>query len=179
VAALPPLITEADLTEYGYDPAAAGKIPSASARIRRAAGRQQITPGTSQVTLRGPGPCRLPQRPATAVTAAVDSDGNPVDVELDGQTVTSTACGPLTVTYTHGFDPLPDELIDLVCAVASRLAGVSSAMAAGVRTEQAGGESVTWGADGWAGTTGLTRPELEALRQIYPRLPRTTHLTPP
>jgi hypothetical protein len=179
MAALPPLITEADLTEYGYDPAAAGKIPSASARIRRAAGRQQITAGTSQVTLRGPGPWRLPQRPATAITAAVDADGNAVAATLDGQMVTSPICGTVTITYSHGFDPLPDELIELACAVTSRLAGVSSAMAAGVRTEQAGGESVTWGADGWAGTTGLTRPELEALRQIYPRLPRTTHLAPP
>lgn len=176
MAELPPLITEADLVEYGYDAAAAAKIASASARIRRAAGRQQITPGTSQTTLWGPGPWLLPQRPATAITAAVDAGGRTVAATLAGQHVTSPACGPITVTYEHGYDPLPDGLIELVCAVASRLASVTSAMAAGVRTEQAGGESITIGADGWAGTTGLTRPELAALAEFYPTRPRTVHL---
>jgi len=175
MAALPPLITEDDLLEYGYDAAAASKIPAASARVRRYT-RQQITDGASETTLRGPGPWLLPQRPATEITEAVDADGNDVDVELEGPWVSSAACAPITVTYGHGFDPLPDELIELVCAIASRLAGVTAAMAAGVRTEQAGGESITWGADGWSGTSGLTRPEMEALKQIYPKLPRTVHL---
>jgi hypothetical protein len=177
VASLPPLITADDLTEYGYE-AADSKIAAASARVRRFT-RQQITPGTSTATLTGPGPWLLPQRPVVAVTELVDADGNAVDYELEGQRITSGACGPLTVTWDHGFDPLPDGLIELVCAIAARLAGITTAMAAGVRTEQAGGESVTWGADGWSGTTGLTRPEREALREYFPKLPRTTHLAPP
>jgi hypothetical protein len=175
VAALPPLITVDDLTEYGYDAAAESKIPAASARVRRYT-KQQITAGSSETTLRGPGPWLLPQRPVTDVTAAVDADGADVDVELDGQWVSSAACAPITVTYDHGFDPLPDELIELVCAITSRLASIPAAMAAGVRTEQAGGESVTWGADGWSGTSGLTRPEREALREIFPKRPRTVRL---
>lgn len=175
MATLPPLITVADLTEYGYDAAAAAKIPAASARVRRFTG-QQITAGSSETTLRGSGPWLLPQRPATEITTAVDANGADVDVELEGQWVTSAACAPITVTYTHGFETLPDQLIELVCAIAARLNSIPAAMAAGVRTEQAGGESVTWGADGWSGTSGLTRPEREALREIFPKLPRTVHL---
>lgn len=175
MAALPPLITPDDLAEYGYDADAAAKIGAASARVRRFT-RQQITPGTSQATLRGPGPWLLPQRPANAITAAVDAGGHTVNAVLSGQYVTSPACGPITVTYEHGYDPLPDELVELVCSIAARLASIPTAMAAGVRTEQAGGESVTWGADGWSGTSGLTRPERDALAAFYPRLPRTVHL---
>lgn len=175
MASLPPLITADDLIEYGYE-AAATKIAAASARVRRFT-RQQITAGTSTTTLHGLGPWLLPQRPVIEVTAVVDANGSDVDHELDGQMLKSaTVCGPLTVTWDHGFDPLPDGLIELVCAIAARLAGITTAMAAGVRTEQAGGESVTWGADGWSGTTGLTRPEREALREYFPKLPRTVHL---
>lgn len=178
MASLPPLITAADLTEYGYE-AAASKIAVASARARRFT-RQQITPGTSTTTLHGLGPWLLPQRPVVAVTAVTDANGNDVGYELEGQRIKSaTVCGPLTVTWDHGYNPLPDGLIELVCAIAARLAAVTTAMAAGVRTEQAGGESITFGADGWSGTTGLTRPEREALREYYPKLPRTTHLAPP
>jgi len=175
VATLPPLIDVDDLVEYGYDASAEAKIASASARVRRFTG-QQITPGSSETTLRGPGPWLLPQRPVTAITTKVDSAGADVDVDLDGQWVSSAACAPITVTYTHGFDPLPDQLVELVCAIASRLASIPAAMAAGVRTEQAGGESITWGADGWSGTSGLTRPEMEALREIFPKRPRTVRL---
>jgi hypothetical protein len=174
VASLPPLITPGDLTEYGYE-AAAGKIAAASARVRRVTG-QQITEGTMTRTLYGLGPWLMPQRPVVAVTAVVDVNDNDVEHELKGQYLRACACGPLTVTWSFGFDPLPDGLIELVCAIAARLSGINTAMAAGVRTEQAGGESITWGADGWAGTTGLTRPEREALREYFPKYPRTVQL---
>lgn len=164
---LPPLVSASDFTDYGYDPAAAAKANAASARVRRFTG-QQITPGTSTVTLTGSGPWLMPQRPVVEIV-----DASAGSWRLDGQWL-HAGCGPVTVTYLHGFDPLPDELVELVCSIASRLHGQSDAMAAGVRTEQAGGESVTWGADAWSGTTGLTRPEMEALRRIFPRYPRTT-----
>lgn len=175
MASLPPLITADDLTEYGYE-AAATKIAAASARVRRFT-RQQITAGTSTTTLHGLGPWLLPQRPVVAVTTVTDANGNDVGYELEGPRISSaTVCGPITVTWDHGFDPLPDGLIELVCAIAARLAGVTTAMATGVRTEQAGGESITWGADGWSGTTGLTRPEREALREYFPQYSKTVHL---
>lgn len=172
---LPPLVTEQDFTDYGYDPAAVSKAAAASARVRRFLG-QQVTPGTSTVTVPGTGPWLLPQRPVTAVTSVVDGNGAAVTWSLNGSWLHSTACGPLAVTYAHGFNQLPDELVELVCAICVRLAAIPDAMAAGVRSEQAGGESVTWGADGWAGTTGLTRPEMEALRKLYPVYPKTTIL---
>lgn len=169
------LVTASDFTDYGYDLAAAAKAASASARVRRFL-RQEITPGTSTVTLTGCGPWLLPQRPVTAVDTVVDGNNAEVAFTLDGSRLSSDVCAPLTVTYTHGFNPLPDELVEVVCAIAVRLNGMSGAMAAGVRTEQAGGESITYGADAWSGTTGLTRPEMEALRKIYPKFPRSSIL---
>lgn len=172
---LEPLVSSQDFTDYGYDPAAVDKANAASARVRRFTG-QQITPGTSTHTMAGSGPWLLPQRPVVEVTSVTDQYGADVSWTLEGQWLTTPHCGPVTVTYDHGRDPLPDELVELVCAIASRLHGMSDAMAAGVRSEAAGGESITWGADAWSGTTGLTRPEMEALRRLFPRYPRTTIL---
>lgn len=171
----PDLITGADLTTYGYDQVAAGKITAASARIRRYT-RQQITAGTSSVELTGVGPWLLPQRPVIDVTSVLDSKDEEVTYDLIGQRVYSQACAPLIVEYSHGFDPLPDDLVELVCQIATRLVNTPAAMAAGARTEQAGGESVTWGADAYVGTSGLTKAEELALDKIYPKRPRTAIL---
>lgn len=170
---LPDLVTTQDFTDYGYDPAAAVKAAAASARVRRFLRPQHITAETSTITLTKDGPWLLPQRPVRAVTS-VTIDGAEVAYELDGSWLSSEYCAPLTVVYDHGFTVLPDDLVELMCAICVRLAAIPTAMAAGARSEQAGGESITWGADGWAGTTGLTRPEMEALRKIYPVYPRTT-----
>lgn len=172
---LPNLAVPADMTDYGYEPVSEEILARASTRVRRFLG-QDVTAGTSETLLRGVGPWLLPQRPVVGVVSAVDANDDAVDVELSGQWVRSPVCGPLTVTYEHGFDPVPDAVVEVVCSIAARLAAIPPAMAAGVRTEQAGGESVTWGADGWQGTTGLTRPEREALRRIYPVRPRTAIL---
>lgn len=54
-----------------------------------------------------------------------------------------------------------DWLIELTAGVAQRLAGIDpeSALAQGVTSEGAGGETVSYGADAWAGVSGLTRGE--------------------
>lgn len=171
---LPNLVTTQDFTDYGYDPAAAAKAASASARVRRFLRPQQITAGTSTTTVTGDGPWLLPQRPVREVTSVTDANDSDITYTMDGPWLSSDSCAPLIVAYDHGFETLPDTLVELVCAIAVRLAAIPTAMAVGARTEQAGGESITWGADGWAGTTGLTRPEMEALRKIYPVYPRRT-----
>lgn len=174
--ALPPLVTAADLTAYGYDTVPDGLLARASARVRRYT-RQQITPGTSTVTVTGDGPWLLPQRPVTAVVSVTDADGDAVsDYELRGQWLHSSVCGPLEVAYEHGYDTLPDDLVELVCAIAARLGEMPGAVGAGARTEQSGGESVTWGVEAYTSASGLTRGEQAALNRIYPNRPRSVRL---
>lgn len=52
-----------------------------------------------------------------------------------------------------------DWLVDLTGAVATRLDGMSDALATGITSESAGGESVSYGADAYAGVTSLTAAE--------------------
>jgi hypothetical protein len=175
VPRLPDLIGAADLARFGYEAAAARKAAAASARVRRYTG-QQITAGTSRLRLTGAGPWRLPQRPVRAIIALTDDGGTPVPFTRNGSHLTAAACGPLVVVYEHGWTELPDELAELVCSIAARLAAIPDAMLTGARTEQAGGESVTWGTDAYGGTTGLTSAEVDALDALFPALPRTTFL---
>lgn len=170
--ALPPLATTADLTLFGYpDDVPASVLERASARVRRYT-RQDISPGTSTVELFGP-PFRLPQRPVREVTAVTGTSSwtlHPAGVlEIAG-------CGPITVTYDHGFDELPDDLVELVCQIATRLHSTPDAIQTGARTEQAGGESVTWGVEAYAASTGLTTEEKSGLDKLFPKLPKTAIL---
>lgn len=180
MAHLPPLATAADMVTYGYPPADDAVLLRASTRVRLATpGRQQITPGSSTTVLTGIGPWLLPQRPVVAVTQVLDRDGVVVPAEqweLVGQHLKTAVCAPLTVAWDHGYVDMPDELVELVCSIAARLAVVPATVAAGARTEQAGGETVTWGMEAFAGTTGLTSPERAALDRLFPRRPRTTVL---
>jgi hypothetical protein len=174
---LPPLATAADLAFYGYEDVPDEILDRASARVRRYTG-QQITAGTSTVEL-ARAPYRLPQRPVTSVESVTRPDD---DEELEftlksaGVLKVSGRCGPIVVDYSHGFAVLSDELIELVCAIASRLAKTPDALSLGHRTEQAGGESITYGAEAYAAVGGLTPGEQEALDGLFPRLPSTAVL---
>lgn len=178
---LPPLATPEGMTAYGYDQVSEALLARASTRVRRYTG-QQITPGESTTSLTGVGPWLLPQRPVQAVTEVVDDHGNAVPPnrwELCGQHLHvhhGHVRTPLRVTYSHGLDTMPDELVELVCSIAARLGSVPAAMAAGATTEQAGGETITWGSDAYAGSTGLTSAEEKALATLFPKRPRTAQL---
>lgn len=178
MAHLPPLATADDCITYGYPLLDDAVLLRASTRVRRHT-RQQITPDTTTTVLTGVGPWLLPQRPVVAVTEVLDSDGEVVDPDLwtlSGQHLETKVCPPLTVTFDHGYAELQDELVELVCAIATRLAAVPDAVAAGARTEQAGGETVTWGVEAFAGTVDLTTAEKTALNHLFPRYPRTAIL---
>src|SRR5690606_17891848 len=143
--ALPLLATAADLEDYGYaaipDEVLHEMLLRASARVRRYT-RQRITAGTSTVTLPS-SPYKLPQRPVRAVNSVATAEGVPLGYTLNaGGVIEVAGChdGPVVVDYDHGFETLPDELIELVCSIASRLASTPAGMHAGARTEQAGGE---------------------------------------
>lgn len=177
---LTPLATAADMLAFGYTPVDDEWLVRASTRIRTAI-KQDITPGTSIAKLSGFGPWILPQRPVTAVLSVEDVGGNPVDFELRSQTIHISQFGyrfpypgsrPLPIVfveYSHGFDPVPDGLVELTCSIASRIANMPEQVAMGARTEQAGGEAVTWGVEAFNSAAGLTAGELKILRTFYPK----------
>lgn len=86
------------------------------------------------------GVLRLPAPPVVEVTSIVDPDGSTVDpdtytvtlasglVTLDWTTVDwcppfhtrGWACGDYEITYTHGYDPVPDDVVFVVASMVAR-----------------------------------------------------------
>lgn len=174
---LQPLATPADATAYGYPDVAPEWFARASTRVRRYL-RQEITRGTSTAKLSGRGSWLLPQRPVIAVLSVAGKDGKPAGYELDGPVLTVSGCGPFTVEYDHGYEVIPDGVVELVCAIASRMAQMPDAVASGARTEQAGGEAVTWGAEAYRASSGLTDDEKDQLRDLFPLRPKRFVMRP-
>lgn len=71
---------------------------------------------------------------------------------------------------------VPEPVAEIVCAVASRMAQANPQVEAGVRSETTGGLSTTFGAEAFAGTSGLTRSERDVLDSLYPPALRTAEL---
>lgn len=172
------LATQADATAYGYGTIATAMFARASARVRGYT-RQVITAQTTTITARGP-LIQLPQRPVNTITSVTDvSDPDaPVTLTSDEWTVraggileTPNYGGNLTVVYTSGWATLPDELVELVCGVASRLTnvGTGSAAAMGVQQETGGSESVTYGFDSYNAISELTTGEKRVLDRLFPK----------
>lgn len=117
------------------------------------------------VYLTGDGSNRLllPAAPVTAVTAVL-VDGVPVtDYRLrrtEGVLRRTCGCWPdwaeITVTYSHGSDPIPVDVQEVVLDQARAIHRVLP----GVQTMQAGGESITYGA---TASTGVTSQWSEAV----------------
>jgi hypothetical protein len=167
-----PLIAVEDLATFlqatiaDDDPAALAAIDAASAAVRRETG-QILTPVVAdQVVLDGSGSgvLLLPELPVTAVTA----------ISVDGTALETTAwrwtrsgllyrlgaayrygepwvagAANVAVTYSHGFDPLPDDLKDVVARIAGRRyqagqAVVSATGNEGIETAQLGQYPVTY-----------------------------------
>lgn len=179
---LVPLVDQTTAADLGFAVSDAA-LCRASARVRGYLG-QQVTPGESTVTARGP-VFRLPERPVVAVSSVVDEDGAPVPWDLSGSILTVATLGVVTVTFSHGFAELPDELAELVCQVASRLDGLSAAtsLAQGVQQQQqiAGPfqENVTFGWDAWKAQAGLAQGEMDTLARYWPRLPQIVTVASP
>jgi hypothetical protein len=169
---LGPLATSDDLTYFRYGDSAEPYLGRASARVRGYL-RQDVSAGTSTHTVDNP--YRLPQRPVNSITSCVDEDGNAVTYTLKagGYLDIDASTGPVTVNYAHGFSTLPDELIEIVCAVAARMANAPTALENGVQSEALSGGSVTWGSSAYAGVADLTPNEKAVLDRIYPKLPQS------
>lgn len=153
----------------------------ASARVRREAGGQLITKQTTTVRLPvRRGQIDLPQYPVVAVTAVKNDAGSDITVQwsapsswiyvgsvdrFDLEPFYGSQYGNqyLNVTYTHGYDPIPDEIVGLVCQMAGRAFGVSPESAA-VTSETLGAYSYAIGGAAAAGGFGMLRDEIVVAR---------------
>lgn len=160
-----------DATDYAR---ADALLKDASASVRRYTG-QDFTETDSTVTLKvRNGRVRLPQRPVTAVASVLDANGNTVNhtwldgdewVTVGSNVFDSWAFEPwrngyskVTVTYTHGYETIPDEIIGVVCQIAARAYG-RPAEDTGMSSESIDGYSYSTGAAAAAGGFGMLPDE--------------------
>lgn len=166
------LATIADLTARGIvvDPSETAIVQEyldeASAIVRDAAGCL-ISKTTGTIKLQGDTDrwLRLPGPPVESVSAVTIDDVAVTDFKVRGDSLWRE-CGwqrvgwhcslipsEIAVTYTHGYDPVPDDIIGLVCRLAAqalvayRNAGGDGATAIGTRpaqSERIGDYSITY-----------------------------------
>lgn len=166
------LADQTDATAYGYGTITSAMFARASARVRGYT-RQTITTATSTITARGP-IVQLPQRPVQTIDGVTDAE-NAVALTTDDYLLRAGGIlevplygGNLEIVYTHGWDALPDELIELVCGLASRLTNVNPAAGTGVQQETGGSESVTFGFDSYNAISELSTGEKRVLDRLFP-----------
>lgn len=174
--ALANLADQTAATSYGYGTIASGFFARASARVRGYT-RQTITSATHTLVARGP-VVLLPERPVNSITSVTDvSDVGVSDLlstdeyilRAGGLLEVPNYGGNLSIVYTAGWATLPDELIELVCGVAARLAEVNIDVASGVQQETGGSESVTYGFDSYKAISDLSEGEKQVLDRIFPK----------
>lgn len=191
---LPPLATAADLAaRYEIDIPAGSPVEGrinqllkdASAAIRRYARAQQISfvaDDTQVLTAPGGRRLVLPQRPAV-----VDAE-HPVTVKIDGTVVTGwrfdgrqslirdagwftrydpwySSTGTVEVTYSHGYQEVPDDVVGIACAAVWRAQSNPDAL----RSETIGDWSYQKATETLSGAVGLTEPEIALLQQAFAR----------
>lgn len=178
--ALAPLASLAELElrlGQDLDVRALALLHDASAKFRLEAGGQEITQRTSTARINASaGTCRLPQAPVVAITSVKDLDGNDVAYRWDGLETLSFCTlnsGPwadfeinpirtrtfmVDVTYTHGYDTVPDDVVATVCQMAGRAYGNPSTEA-GITQETTGSYSYSRGAAAGSGPLGMLEDE--------------------
>lgn len=188
------LATPEDAAAFGYSlPAgtADALLARASARVRGYTRQHLSRVEDDVVTLPARyGRVRLPQRPAdkptrVEINGVVFAEGTNWQWDAVTQSIVNVSAAlpignlpegfaPLasnvTVTYSHGYVTLPDELREIVCAVASRLASGSGGMEQGIRSEQTGDVQITYASDALASASSLLPGEKAALDVYLGRL---------
>ena len=150
-------------------------LDGASARVRSYTGQEFTETTTTERVMVRNGVIRLPQRPATAVTAVVDMDGNSLNFTWHaGQTFKlgtpdrfdlepfATEQQWVDVTYTAGYATIPDLIVEVVCSMVLRAFGVA-AEGTGYASESIGSYSYSVGAIAAAGAVGMMNEERDAL----------------
>lgn len=161
-------------------------LADVSAAVRAYTG-QEFTAGTSTDQLVRPrnGIVRLPQRPVTAVGTVTDLNANTLfytwlqddRVEVSGNVPDSFAFEPwrngitrVFVTYDHGYEEIPGDIIAVVCQIAARALG-RSPDEAGVTQESIAGYSYTIGTAAGSGPLGMLPDERAVLdRYTHPQI---------
>lgn len=168
-----PLANEGDFeARLGRDlqdlerPRALALLTDASARVRRVSG-QTISLATTTARFTPVWHVRkfgilLPQWPIVTVDTVIGDDLADVDVTWVSGTNFIETWVPVTVTYTHGYDPVPDDIVAVVCQVAGRAFGMKPE-AAGITSESLGAYSYSTGGAAAAGPLGMLKDERETV----------------
>lgn len=152
-------------------------LEDASAAVRGYTG-QEFTPSTTTTRLRvNGGIVRLPQRPVTAVTLVKDMNAATVDftwhqgdrVDLSANVLAAASWEPqrgdlsfVDITYTHGSEIVPLDIVAVVCQMAGRALG-NPADQSGTQTESIDDYSYTLGGAAAAGPLGMLADEKAVL----------------
>jgi len=96
------------------------------------------------------GVVRLVQRPVIEVTEVTDIDGIAIDFTFDGhQSIYDLgAYTPVTVTYEHGSNTIPDDVVAVVAGMVARTLSINPDAASGVQQQTVGPFSQSYAA--WA-----------------------------
>jgi hypothetical protein len=148
----------ATLTKLPADsPALLLALDRASERFRLAVGHPVHLVEAETVTLDGDGSetLLLPAAPATDITVLVDGAAV-TDFQVNARAGIlrrasrwPAGLGNIEVTYSHGFAEIPGGIQDAVL----EMAAISARVPAGVQSETAGGQSITWGAQAASGVS--------------------------
>jgi hypothetical protein len=187
---LPSLVTIEQFAARQWSPPSADAFTrletlllDASAKVRARSG-QQFTRGvsTQQRFSTSNGRIYLPQRPVIAVTGVWGPDPitgsfsseTPLSYRVDGDVVDVHLAvldifawepykippSAAYVTYEHGYDEIPDDIVAVVCSMAARAFGVDPAKT-GYQQQQTGPYMVTLGVSGAQGALGMLNDERE------------------
>lgn len=153
-------------------------LDDASAAVRSYTGQTFTQETTTDRFQPKNGAIRLPQRPVTAVTAVENIDGDPVSFTWDHGTLVnlggygylnSFEVEPfrnrrpyLDVTYTHGYETIPADIVAVVCQIAGRAYG-RQLEDAGMQSESIVGYSYSLGVAAAAGGLGMLNDERAVL----------------
>lgn len=102
---------------------------------------QKFEPGESTVRLVAKdGVVRLVQRPVVEILEVKDLDGNEIDYTWDGHSSIYDLEGytAVTVTYEHGSDIIPAEVVAVVAGMVARTLSISPDAAAGIQQQSVG-----------------------------------------
>lgn len=173
---LPLLASVEDLCEReGLDPSSLSDLQKvkieklledASAKVRRYT-RQNFTVGISTVRLRNGfrGLVDLPQKPVIRI---ISVDGTSVGGSLDSWE--SCISGAREVTYEHGYEEVPADIVAVVCGMVQRTMNIHKAAKVGISQQSVGPYSISFAS--WATGGNLTlspeeRKELKAWRNPF------------
>lgn len=149
------------------DPSLLAALKAASRRFAGAVRHPVRLVPDDDITLYGDGTARLllPAAPVVSVTQVLLDDEAITDWRVRKDIgVLRRSCWPdwseVAVTYTHGYDPIPEDIQEVVIDQARTIWRVQP----GVQTIQAGGESITYGVQAAVGVTAQWTTAVDAYR---------------